>query len=180
MTAWLRLFVVVAALVCVSSAASMTATQHLRHANQSLHSARTTLRFFEHHTKLLYTGPRKTRRIAWRAVGRARAVIADARAERAAAVAALTPYRTMYVTVTEYAPGCGDSGHGTATGTTPHWGTIAVDPGVIRLGSKVYVSGYGWSRAEDTGGAIGGAHIDAWVPTCGQAVTRYHVPIRVY
>ena len=37
---------------------------------------------------------------------------------------------------------------------------IAVDPNVIPLGSKVWVEGYGYAVAGDTGGAIKGNKID--------------------
>ena len=46
--------------------------------------------------------------------------------------------------------------------------SIAVDPGVIPLGSRVYVPAYrddghgGWFVAQDTGGAINGRHIDVY------------------
>ncbi|MDO8964953.1 MAG: 3D domain-containing protein [Coriobacteriia bacterium] len=40
------------------------------------------------------------------------------------------------------------------------WGIIAVDPHVIPLGSKVFVEGYGYAIACDTGGAIKGKKID--------------------
>ena len=55
----------------------------------------------------------------------------------------------------------------TATGTKPVYNpggisTIAVDPNVIPLGSKVYVSGYGTAIAADTGGAINGNIIDLY------------------
>lgn len=42
----------------------------------------------------------------------------------------------------------------TATGTYPTWGTIAVNPKIIPYGTKMYVEGYGWGVAEDTGAAI--------------------------
>ena len=42
------------------------------------------------------------------------------------------------------------------------YSTIAVDPTVIPLGSKVYVDGYGYAIAEDIGGAIKGNHIDLY------------------
>ncbi|MFZ1995732.1 MAG: 3D domain-containing protein [Solirubrobacteraceae bacterium] len=48
--------------------------------------------------------------------------------------------------------------------------SIAVDPDVIPLGSRVYVPAYrndgygGWFIAQDTGGAINGRHIDVYRP----------------
>lgn len=57
------------------------------------------------------------------------------------------------------------TGNRTATGTWPKVGTIAVDPKVIPLGTKVYVSGYGFAVAEDTGGAIKNNIIDLYMDT---------------
>lgn len=56
----------------------------------------------------------------------------------------------------------------TATGMPVGRGIIAVDPGVIPLGSRVHVSGYGDAIAADTGGAINGSKIDVWLP-CDEA-----------
>ncbi len=42
----------------------------------------------------------------------------------------------------------------TATGTRPRPGVIAVNPKIIPYGTVMYIEGYGWGRAEDTGGAI--------------------------
>ncbi len=70
-----------------------------------------------------------------------------------------------------------DGGTITATGTTTRYGTIAVDPSVIPLGSRLYVvssSGQSWSYgpglAEDTGGLIKGAKIDLFFMTEDEAV----------
>ncbi len=55
----------------------------------------------------------------------------------------------------------------TRTGTTPDWGTVAVDPSVIKLGSKLTISKYPGKifRALDTGKDINGRHIDVWFST---------------
>jgi 3D (Asp-Asp-Asp) domain-containing protein len=41
--------------------------------------------------------------------------------------------------------------------------TIAVDPKVIALGSEVYIDGYGYMEAQDTGSAIKGNIIDVYI-----------------
>lgn len=69
----------------------------------------------------------------------------------------------------------------TATGTTTQYGTIAVDPSVIPLGSHVFVvaeDGTSWSYgsglAEDTGGLIKGNRIDLFFMT-GTEATNFGV-----
>jgi 3D (Asp-Asp-Asp) domain-containing protein/peptidoglycan hydrolase CwlO-like protein len=72
--------------------------------------------------------------------------------------------RTMTVVATGYAM------HGnTATGAPAGWGVVAVDPGVIPLGTRMTIPGYGSGVAADTGSAIQGAAIDLWFPTLAQA-----------
>jgi 3D (Asp-Asp-Asp) domain-containing protein/peptidoglycan hydrolase CwlO-like protein len=73
--------------------------------------------------------------------------------------------KTLTVTATGYAL----SGT-TATGVPVGWGVVAVDPGVIPLGTSMTIPGYGEGVAADTGGAIGGARIDLWFPTRAEAL----------
>ena len=57
----------------------------------------------------------------------------------------------------------------TATGLPVGWGVVAVDPGMIPLGTHMSIPGYGEAVAADTGGAVVGASIDLWFPTVAQA-----------
>lgn len=74
--------------------------------------------------------------------------------------------RTLLVEATAYTW----TGSRTATGTWPRVGTIAVDPKVIPLGTKMYVEGYGYGVAEDTGSAIVGYKIDVYLPSRAEAL----------
>jgi 3D (Asp-Asp-Asp) domain-containing protein len=70
------------------------------------------------------------------------------------------------------------TGH-TATGALVGPESVAVDPSVIPLGTRIYVPGIGERSADDTGGLIIGDHIDIWEPTYSQCAdwgARY-VPI---
>jgi uncharacterized protein YabE (DUF348 family) len=81
--------------------------------------------------------------------------------------------REFYVSSTAYTAGCNGCSGITATGinlkTNPGSKLIAVDPRVIPLGSKVYVDGYGYAIAGDTGGAIKGNRIDVFFPSKSDA-----------
>jgi 3D (Asp-Asp-Asp) domain-containing protein len=58
----------------------------------------------------------------------------------------------------------------TATGTAARAGrTVAVDPLVIPLGSRIYIEGIGERIAEDVGGGVKGHHIDVYLGTVPQA-----------
>jgi len=65
--------------------------------------------------------------------------------------------------------------------------TVAVDPGLIPLGSRILIPAYrpingGWFVAEDTGGAIIGRHLDVYRPPTGSIKDggRYLSGQRVY
>jgi len=72
------------------------------------------------------------------------------------------------------------TGNKTATGIVPRQGIIAVDPKVIALGSKVYVEGYGYAIAADTGGDIRGNRIDVFFPTLRQCINWGRRVVRIY
>lgn len=70
----------------------------------------------------------------------------------------------------------GDRGYGrTATGSTAQKGTVAVDPRVIPLGSRLYIEAsdgswtYGNAVASDTGGSIKGNKIDLFMSSNSEA-----------
>ena len=60
----------------------------------------------------------------------------------------------------------------TAMGSSVRRGIVAADPRVLRLGSKVMLTGGGYSgvyTVTDTGGGIRGRELDIWVPSCSEA-----------
>ncbi|MCZ8516160.1 stalk domain-containing protein [Paenibacillus filicis] len=69
-------------------------------------------------------------------------------------------------------------------------GTIAVDPSVIPLGSKVYIEGYSYdglpsggmyATATDIGGAINGSHVDIFLPESPAKASNFGVQqVKVY
>ncbi len=81
-----------------------------------------------------------------------------------------------------------DGGEITASGTVTQYGTIAVDPRVIPLGSRLYVVSdggdqswsYGPGLAEDTGGLIKGTKIDLFFMTGDEANDFGIRPAKVY
>ncbi|MGE7930510.1 ubiquitin-like domain-containing protein [Lysinibacillus xylanilyticus] len=81
--------------------------------------------------------------------------------------------KEFYVTATAYTPNCTGCSGISATGinlkSNSGLKVIAVDPSVIKLGSKVWVEGYGTAIAGDTGGAIKGNRIDILVQSESQA-----------
>jgi len=76
--------------------------------------------------------------------------------------------KEFYVSASAYTANCSGCSGITKTGINlkknPNLKVIAVDPKVIKLGSKVHVEGYGYAIAGDTGGAIKGNKIDVFFP----------------
>lgn len=81
-----------------------------------------------------------------------------------------------------------DKGYGiTASGARAKRGTVAVDPRVIPLGTKLYIKSltpgvpdYGFAIAQDTGGAIKGNKIDLFMDTVWECLQFGRRPVMVY
>lgn len=86
-------------------------------------------------------------------------------------------YRDLEMEATAYC----HTGNRTYTGTWPKRGTIAVDPKVISLGTRLWVEGYGYGVAEDTGGLIKGQVIDVFMESESEAIQwgRRMVKVRI-
>lgn len=103
------------------------------------------------------------------APGHARSVVA------AAAAPAATYLGTFMVT-------CYDLSGITASGSYVGPESVAVDPGVVPLGTELYIDGVGLRTADDTGGAIIGHHLDIWEPTYSDCINwgvQYRAVYRV-
>lgn len=77
------------------------------------------------------------------------------------------------VSASAFTANCNGCSGLTATGinlkSNPDMKVIAVDPDVIKLGTKVHVEGYGYAVAGDTGGSIKGNKIDVFFSTKAEA-----------
>ena len=67
--------------------------------------------------------------------------------------------KTLTVMITAYT----HTGRKTSTGVGPKVGTVAVDKSVIPYGTQLYIPGYGFGVAQDTG--VSGNHIDVFFDT---------------
>ncbi len=94
---------------------------------------------------------------------------------------------TAYVTAsalkmvaTAYTAGCAGCSGITASGRPAGHGIVAVDPRVIPLGTHLYIPGYGFAIAGDTGGAIRGDRIDLGFNSLHDAVLFGRREVTVY
>lgn len=103
---------------------------------------------------------------------------------------AYTPYSTAFKNInnsniiymeatgySQYDSGCNAY---TATGDYVKYGIAAVDPDVISLGTNLYVDGYGYAVAADTGGAIVGQRIDLAFDSHQEALNWGRQYVNVY
>lgn len=88
----------------------------------------------------------------------------------------LTYYKTDNVTATGYTHTDAGCNRITATGTTVHYGTVAVDPRFIPYGTRMLIVShdgqryYGIATAEDCGGAIKRDKMDLYFPTYQECI----------
>jgi 3D (Asp-Asp-Asp) domain-containing protein len=80
------------------------------------------------------------------------------------------PVPTSSFTATAYC-----TGTRTATGAAPSESTVAADPSVLKLGSRIRITGLGERYngvyvVADTGPKVRGRHVDLYVPNCRDAV----------
>ncbi len=88
--------------------------------------------------------------------------------------------KVMVMEATAYA-GDGITASGNGTNRNPNgYSTIAVDPRVIPLGSRVYVEGYGYAIAHDTGGDIKGNRIDLFMNSEAECNSWGRRSVKVY
>ncbi|MBP8617589.1 3D domain-containing protein, partial [Veillonella sp.] len=59
-------------------------------------------------------------------------------------------------------------------------GLVSVDPDVIPLGTELYIEGYGYAVADDTGGAIRGHKIDLAVDSYDETIQFGRRDVTVY
>ena len=76
--------------------------------------------------------------------------------------------KTFTANTTAYTAGSGARG---ALGQSVHVGTCAVDPGFVSLRSELWVEGYGYAYANDTGGAVKGNVVDLYMGSRGQCIS---------
>lgn len=90
--------------------------------------------------------------------------------------------KSITLVATGYSPNPSENGGytTTATGLPISYGAAAVDPSVIPLGTKMYVEGYGYAFACDTGGAIKGHRIDLAYDSYRLANSKGHKKVRVW
>ena len=92
-----------------------------------------------------------------------------------------TPYKEVYkMESTAYTGDAYTTSGITPTRNKDGISTIAVDPNIIPLGSRVYIPGYGEAIAADTGSAIKGNVVDLYLNSYDECIEWGRQPIDLY
>ncbi len=86
----------------------------------------------------------------------------------------------VLMVATAYTPYCTGCSGRTAMGLRAGPGIVAVDPHVIPLGSRLYIPGYGFALAGDTGRDIRGDRVDLGFASYGAAIRFGRREVTVY
>ncbi|MDD2401861.1 MAG: 3D domain-containing protein [Clostridia bacterium] len=78
------------------------------------------------------------------------------------------------------ATGYTHTGNKTYTGIWPSTGIVAVDPKVIKLGTRLYIDGYGYATAMDVGSSIKGNRVDLFFETREEALNWGRRSVEVF
>lgn len=88
--------------------------------------------------------------------------------------------RSLTMRATAYSAYDPGNSHYTARHNLVRKGLVAVDTNVIPLGTRLYITGYGYAVADDTGGAIKGNKIDLAFDTHEEAIQYGVRNVNVY
>ncbi len=88
--------------------------------------------------------------------------------------------KVLEMEATAYCAGARGVNRVTATGIRTERGIAAVDSRVIKLGTLLYIEGYGLALAADIGGAIKGNKIDLFMESCKEAKRWGRRKVKVY
>jgi 3D (Asp-Asp-Asp) domain-containing protein len=86
----------------------------------------------------------------------------------------------MEMLATAYSADCAGCGGMTALGRRAGKGIVAVDPRVIPIGTHLFIPGYGFAVAGDTGGDIVGNRIDLGFDSWREAMLFGRRDVKVY
>ena len=88
--------------------------------------------------------------------------------------------RSMTMYASAYSAYDDGNGHYTSGGNLVRKGLVAVDPGVIPLGTRLFIPGYGNAIADDVGGSIKGNRIDMAFNSHSEAMDFGRQQVTVY
>ena len=93
---------------------------------------------------------------------------------------ALMARSAMEMVATGYTADCSGCDGMTAIGRRAGHGIVAVDPRIIPIGTRLYIPGYGFAVAGDTGGDIVGRRIDLGFDSARDAMNFGRRDVKVY